>query len=802
MSSVQDPADRVLRSLIYDYLCKRGLNGAATALQAEAAAFGEDTSANLPVNVPQSFLFEWFGLFWDMYSARASEDRAERSLDARHNLANENGEQHSAGDDNIEQNEPFPSGLTDPAHLDAADHSKMSNGRRSFVCSDTEGARNNQERMRWPQGNAEKGIKASVDAVDGAANVQHTASGMPPGRQDGSASAMRAKQEPGMVDSNLKRGAGGTPSNDALGGKARASGKVQSGNAVGEGGGTEMSSSSLFSGGGRKRPSVNSNSGLRGRKRGALANLSGSQREQAERTARLSANGNAAEGLLNATTTNVAGGGAEHSALSGPQGGRPPSRGARNSRNASVAASALAIAQQQGPSGGGELDAAFGGVGGGGANNTGAHVSPESFMYTKDVRGGKGAVLAGSGGAGSNSGPTRNNDTFSPPHTTSPPAYGAAAAAGAGPKGALARPTAWNPAAAQRQKQAQQSANDPTEVNWGSEFGAPDVEEPSKSMAQQVLDGGPNSQRARGGQAFRGGSARGGRGGGGSSGGAARGGATNARRGGSTAAFGAQRGVRGSEEGIDRFDEDIAQSAFDSAGMLGTDAVGSGRNVDQKSAPRREQSQGSLFGDQPQNTTSQNRASGSAAMASTVGSTFGPPAGAGGGSNAANASPMASLRAGMSMNQVLFEDQQLLDILAGNANEYSPKIRVGGHLDSNSSLANIDRLLAGGGMPFGGSGGARDRARGGNGGPGGKGSTGGAAGGLGGGGGPSRMSDFMFLNPGGGLDVNDVLDSLGGGNPSSNMRAPDRGDGRHGAQGGKSGGPLNASGAGNSAKYH
>jgi len=777
MSSALDSADRVLRSLIYDYLCKRGLNGAATALQAEVAAFGEDTSIDLPVDASQSFLFEWFGLFWDMYTARASEERAELSLDAKQNDIHGNNP-HSAGDNNIERNEPVPITAADPIGAGGGDHSKLSNGKRSVAGSDAGGgksgtvfvnAHQEQQPQRWPYGAVEKGIRAPGDAVDGSANTP-------------SALGAHAKQEPGAVDSNVPRGVGGAAGD---GSRANASNKQ-----TGEVGGTEMSSSSLFSAG-RKRPSLNASSGFRGRKRGGLANSVTSPRNQQELPARASGGGAGSDVVLNAANVSV---GAEHSALSGPQGGRPPSRGARTSRNANMAATALAIAQQQNVSGSVELEGGFSGGSGSGVNNSGIHLSADGLVYSRDGRSGKVAVGAGGGAAGTsgNGGAGENANRFSPPHTTSPPPFGNTPTKGVPVSN---RPAAWSNILQQKKQQQQappqaRSSGESAGINWSSELGAGDADDVSKGLGHQGSEGGQNSQsmkgRGGGGSAGRGarsGRARGARGGVSARGGAgARGGAAaGVRRGGAVA--GVQRGGLGGASGAL---DDVVQTALDSQ----DDINASARNA-QLNGQSRDTIHDALFPDQ--NIRPQSKPGGEPGGNGSGG--FGlDSAGAGaGGGTGASASPMAGLRL---MNQVSFEEQQLLDIFAGNPNDYSPRARSG-NFDTGASLANIDRVLAGGRIPFGASsgGGARGSA-------GGEASGGGGVGAAVGSGTPvgtatNRISDFMFLNPSGADDVNDVLDSLGGGS-GSGMRLSDNMEGKRGGVSGSS--ALNAPGT-NTAKY-
>eukprot|EP00177_Eucheuma_denticulatum_P003331 GFKZ01006020.1.p1 GENE.GFKZ01006020.1~~GFKZ01006020.1.p1 ORF type:complete len:1215 (-),score=189.63 GFKZ01006020.1:86-3730(-) len=65
------PVELALRTFILDYLNKRGLNSAAEALRADHMQKEEQPLPYPPpVQSPNGFLFDFFGMFWDVFSAR------------------------------------------------------------------------------------------------------------------------------------------------------------------------------------------------------------------------------------------------------------------------------------------------------------------------------------------------------------------------------------------------------------------------------------------------------------------------------------------------------------------------------------------------------------------------------------------------------------------------------------------------------------------------------------------------------------------------------------------------------------
>ncbi|GAC97873.1 hypothetical protein PHSY_005461 [Pseudozyma hubeiensis SY62] len=60
--------DQMLHIYVCDYLRKRGFDQAAQALRHEA---GLDPQHKVPIDAPQSLLFEWWVLFWDIFASRS-----------------------------------------------------------------------------------------------------------------------------------------------------------------------------------------------------------------------------------------------------------------------------------------------------------------------------------------------------------------------------------------------------------------------------------------------------------------------------------------------------------------------------------------------------------------------------------------------------------------------------------------------------------------------------------------------------------------------------------------------------------
>ena len=52
---------------IWDYCQKRNFKSTAAAFVAEA---GISTDQPIPINAPEGFLYEWWTVFWDVFSAR------------------------------------------------------------------------------------------------------------------------------------------------------------------------------------------------------------------------------------------------------------------------------------------------------------------------------------------------------------------------------------------------------------------------------------------------------------------------------------------------------------------------------------------------------------------------------------------------------------------------------------------------------------------------------------------------------------------------------------------------------------
>eukprot|EP00189_Rhodosorus_marinus_P007768 CAMPEP_0184754446 /NCGR_PEP_ID=MMETSP0315-20130426/44626_1 /TAXON_ID=101924 /ORGANISM="Rhodosorus marinus, Strain UTEX LB 2760" /LENGTH=592 /DNA_ID=CAMNT_0027233869 /DNA_START=124 /DNA_END=1903 /DNA_ORIENTATION=- len=71
-----DSSDEILSSYIYDYLTKRGFEKTASTLKNEVESTTpsdrtEKCRLQPPtVDMPSGFLFEWFGMFWDVFSSR------------------------------------------------------------------------------------------------------------------------------------------------------------------------------------------------------------------------------------------------------------------------------------------------------------------------------------------------------------------------------------------------------------------------------------------------------------------------------------------------------------------------------------------------------------------------------------------------------------------------------------------------------------------------------------------------------------------------------------------------------------
>jgi hypothetical protein len=58
-----------LHLYIHDYLIKRGLCNTASSLHSEAQMLPSGQSdSKPPIDAPQGFLYEWWSIFWDMFS--------------------------------------------------------------------------------------------------------------------------------------------------------------------------------------------------------------------------------------------------------------------------------------------------------------------------------------------------------------------------------------------------------------------------------------------------------------------------------------------------------------------------------------------------------------------------------------------------------------------------------------------------------------------------------------------------------------------------------------------------------------
>eukprot|EP01136_Pigoraptor_vietnamica_P022891 Opistho-1_new@6266 len=68
-------ADRMLHLYILDYLQKRNFTQSAAAFSSEANV--GDTP--IPIDAPGGFLFEWWGVFWDIFSARVSKSASKEA---------------------------------------------------------------------------------------------------------------------------------------------------------------------------------------------------------------------------------------------------------------------------------------------------------------------------------------------------------------------------------------------------------------------------------------------------------------------------------------------------------------------------------------------------------------------------------------------------------------------------------------------------------------------------------------------------------------------------------------------------
>ncbi|KAK9670861.1 hypothetical protein K7432_017342 [Basidiobolus ranarum] len=61
--------DKMLNIYIYDYCLKRNWNTAAQAFLNEAQVARD---SQVPIDSPNGFLYEWWAVFWDIFSAKTN----------------------------------------------------------------------------------------------------------------------------------------------------------------------------------------------------------------------------------------------------------------------------------------------------------------------------------------------------------------------------------------------------------------------------------------------------------------------------------------------------------------------------------------------------------------------------------------------------------------------------------------------------------------------------------------------------------------------------------------------------------
>ncbi|ORX63835.1 hypothetical protein K493DRAFT_249726 [Basidiobolus meristosporus CBS 931.73] len=69
--------DKMLNTYIYDYCLKRNWTGAAQAFMNEAQVARD---SQVPINSPNGFLYEWWVVFWDIFSARTNKTGSKDAL--------------------------------------------------------------------------------------------------------------------------------------------------------------------------------------------------------------------------------------------------------------------------------------------------------------------------------------------------------------------------------------------------------------------------------------------------------------------------------------------------------------------------------------------------------------------------------------------------------------------------------------------------------------------------------------------------------------------------------------------------
>ena len=70
-------SDKMLNVYIYDYCIKRNFKDAARAFFVEAKV---PQDQQVPINARDGFLYEWWTVFWDIFSARANRTGSQDAL--------------------------------------------------------------------------------------------------------------------------------------------------------------------------------------------------------------------------------------------------------------------------------------------------------------------------------------------------------------------------------------------------------------------------------------------------------------------------------------------------------------------------------------------------------------------------------------------------------------------------------------------------------------------------------------------------------------------------------------------------
>jgi len=297
MSAAVDTTDRILRCLIYDYLSKRGFREAASSLQDEANACGESVALDLPlIESQQSFLFEWFGLFWDVYSTKTSGDVDSAGASARNQ---ENPLTTKHGNEEIRQ-DGIPNKFSEQQHQKGVE---LNSHRKADVSADQQNSRNVHKIQNSSASNqrinstSSQPIQDQMKAMTASAEMQQArrisagVDGFLESYNYGDQPAHRSSTSPGGAISGenpAKGNSGGRrvsppsrpnesrqgPGAAGGGAAATAPGNGQKPAATGVEGVTEVSSSSAFSNG-KKRGSSKTNVGRGGKsKRGGKSGQS------------------------------------------------------------------------------------------------------------------------------------------------------------------------------------------------------------------------------------------------------------------------------------------------------------------------------------------------------------------------------------------------------------------------------------------------------------------------------------------------------------------------------------------------